>query len=247
MQSYGVALSVRTRSIFKPDATGRESWRTVAAGATFDLCDPDPAYADLSPEERRRVALDRFDDFCVPIDEDRLEKWIAELSVISARREKSEADSALMVEAYVARLKPFPADVVRAALFEARWKFWPTWSELSAEIDRLMAPRAVMRAALEGGKAYEPPEPKEHIDYERRKRLVEEMTKPLLSEILAAEKEAARSRAWPARDERTMSDAELKDLRLARLRNRRLTAPETMTEADLLALADLEEWERGMS
>lgn len=77
-----------------------------------------------------------------------IEGWLAELSVIVARRASEPMDEALRLEAYASRLRAYPADVVRAAVLGKRWQFWPTWAEMAGECDRLSAPRRHMVAAL---------------------------------------------------------------------------------------------------
>lgn len=85
-----------------------------------------------------------------PAPVDTIEEWLAELSVITARRAEDEFTGALRVDAYSRRLAGYPADVVKSALFEGKWKFWPTWAELSEVCDKAVAKRKAMAAALDG-------------------------------------------------------------------------------------------------
>lgn len=78
-----------------------------------------------------------------------IEGWLAELSVVVVRRQDDEFAEALRLEAYASRLRQYPADVARSAILGKTWKFWPAWSEVEAECERLVAPRRHMLAALE--------------------------------------------------------------------------------------------------
>lgn len=111
-------------------------------------------------------------NFLAPADTRQIEAWLAELSVLVARRPAGEFDEAVKLEAYASRLRRFPADVVRHVLIEKTWKFWPTWDELQAACSRLAGTRRAILAALDRPakeeKPIQPPSP------EQRKRLSEE-------------------------------------------------------------------------
>jgi hypothetical protein len=78
-----------------------------------------------------------------------LEEWLAELSVITARRQDDEFAEEVRVTAYARRLARRPADLARAALLEERWRFWPTWADLAEVCERLAAPPlAILRALM---------------------------------------------------------------------------------------------------
>ena len=77
-----------------------------------------------------------------------IEAWLAELSVIVARRQEDEFTETLRVEAYASRLQQFPADVASQALLVETWRFWPSWAELEEVCCRLARPRETMLGAL---------------------------------------------------------------------------------------------------
>lgn len=106
--------------------------------------------------ENREAALADLRKFCTPAPKREIEVWLAELSVLVAKRPGDEVEESLRVEAYAGRLSDFPADVARSALLGKTWKFWPTWEELEKVCNSLASPRVVMIRALERG-----PEPKE--------------------------------------------------------------------------------------
>lgn len=83
----------------------------------------------------------------VPAPIRKIEGWLAELSVIVARREGDEMSEALRLSAYSGRLARYPADVARAALLDHSWRFWPTWEELDGVCNALVSPRRWMIAA----------------------------------------------------------------------------------------------------
>lgn len=103
------------------------------------------------PQDGKDWTADLVRKALTPAPVDSIEEWLAELSVITARRAEDEFTGALRVDAYSRRLGAYPADVVKAALFDSRWKFWPTWAELAEVCDKAVAKRIALAAAL-GGK-----------------------------------------------------------------------------------------------
>ncbi len=100
-----------------------------------------------------------------------IEEWLAELSVITAKRADDQMSEALRLEAYTRRLREYPTDVVRHALLGNRWKFWPTWAELADFCDEAVQVRRAMlealRAALNQEEKPSPPPPLEPTEAER--------------------------------------------------------------------------------
>ncbi len=113
---------------------------------------------DVSPTGDHAAALADLRNFLTPAPVRKIEEWLAELSVIVARRQDDPFADELRVSVYSARLTRFPADVVRSVLIDQTYKFWPTWEELEKRCKALVAPRIQMIAALERGP--EPEEPK---------------------------------------------------------------------------------------
>ena len=99
--------------------------------------------------EARAVVKLEMERLMVAAPEENLEAWLAELSVITSRRQDDEFTETLRLTAYAKRLGKYPADVARAALLEHPWKFWPAWVELEKICDREVACRKAMIAALE--------------------------------------------------------------------------------------------------
>lgn len=94
-----------------------------------------------------------------PATQQMLTEWIAELSVIAPKRADDEFTAALTIRAYASRLADYPADVARAAMLELRWKFFPSWEELGAACDALVAERRATLAGIEAAirRPEEPP------------------------------------------------------------------------------------------
>lgn len=128
-------------------------------------------------EDDRRAALADLRNFDTPAPIREIEAWLAELSVISASRQREGMESALMLEAYASRLATYPADVVRYALLTKSWKWWPTWDELKSVCDAKAGPRRHMIAALQ--KPAPDPEPQRRAatqaERDRIQALVDEM------------------------------------------------------------------------
>ena len=103
-----------------------------------------------------------------------IEAWLAELSVIVARRQDDEFAEELRVTAYAGRLRGFPADVVKQAVLRHTWKFWPSWHELEAVCKQLAAPRQLMIAAMKE-QPKEPDQPRERVSAERAAEIIREV------------------------------------------------------------------------
>jgi hypothetical protein len=120
-------------------------------------------------DEARALALDDLVKFCTPAPVAALEEWLAELSVIVARRKDDDFGDELRLSAYASRLRAYPADIVREALLKHKWKFWPAWAELEAVCERLFSPRKHMMVALKAGPAPKGPEFRQATDDERKR------------------------------------------------------------------------------
>lgn len=146
--------------------------------------------------------------FAAPV-EDQVELWLAELDQIAPRRASSSADDDLRMNAYLSRLMAYPADVVREAVLQHRWRFFPSWAELADVCDELVAHRRAVRAELDRAadrireqemRARALPDEAtcrrtEDEEREARKRAVESVG-DLLSDMLAkAEAEDAKAKA----------------------------------------------------
>lgn len=70
-----------------------------------------------------------------------IEGWIAELSVITAKRTDDDFTESLRLTAYTNRLQHYPADIVAEALLRHTWKFFPSWAELKDVLEDLHRPR----------------------------------------------------------------------------------------------------------
>lgn len=141
VQSCGVKLQERIDwrgSYEKPDGT------IVPARAERKGYD-----AGIATHGQIEAAITKVEASMEAADDRQIKVWIAELSVITARREDSPEAESLRLAAYAGRLADYPADVVRTALLDHRWKFFPTWAELGDVCDQLIAPRQQMKKALE--------------------------------------------------------------------------------------------------
>ena len=98
--------------------------------------------------EGAATALAKVEATMIPTPDRQVEAWLAELSLITARRADTPEADELRLVAYANRLAEYPADVVRGAVLGRTWHFWPTWAELQAECEKLIAPRRAMIAAL---------------------------------------------------------------------------------------------------
>jgi hypothetical protein len=132
---HNVALRMRTEWRYPQD---RPSYEVLVQ------CQMD------GPAENKAALVADLERLMTPAPIREIEGWLAELSVIVARRPQEEVDEAVRLTAYSSRLAQYPADVARHVLLEMRWKFWPTWEELASAADGLTSTRKVMIAAAEG-------------------------------------------------------------------------------------------------
>lgn len=126
-----------------------------------------------TPEARAVVKME-LERLMVPAREESLEAWLAELSVITSRRQDDEFTETLRLTSYAKRLANYPADVARAALLEHSWKFWPAWVELEKVCEREVAARKAMIAALD--REDQPPQ-------ERAARITAERAAEIMREV----------------------------------------------------------------
>ena len=75
--------------------------------------------------------------------------WLAELSVIVARKVDDDATEALRLTAYTSRQSDYRAGVAREALLRRPWRFWPSWAELEEVCKDLRRPRLSMIREIE--------------------------------------------------------------------------------------------------
>lgn len=119
------------------------------------------------------AALRKFE---TPAPSRQIEAWLAELSVITAKRADDDFSEALRIAAYTARLSKYPADVAHAALLGHSWKFWPTWAEVQEICESLSAPRRAMILALSTARGSAPAMPeKARITKEQAEEIIREI------------------------------------------------------------------------
>ena len=99
--------------------------------------------------EARAAAICEIEASMRPAPREEIERWLAELDVITAKRADDEFTDTLRLDAYVKRLSDYPADLVHAALLTVAWRWWPTWEELQRSLDLAVSPRKAMIRALE--------------------------------------------------------------------------------------------------
>lgn len=165
--SHGVILKVKLDGGAVYDANGNMiDFRTHAVGVV----------ATGTPQAKE-AALADLRNFMTPAPISQIEFWLAELSVIVARRADDEFGEELRVSAYSSRLARYPADIVRHALLGMPHKFWPAWSELEAVCNKMASHRRQMIAALERPPASTEPERRPPTEAERARiqALIDEM------------------------------------------------------------------------
>lgn len=92
---------------------------------------------------------DELRGFLTPAPRSALEGWLAELSVITARRQGDEFEEELRLRAYAQRLAAYPADVARHVCLVHSWRFWPSWAEMEEVCRAAVSMRHATIRALE--------------------------------------------------------------------------------------------------
>lgn len=136
--SHGVNLAVRVEGRYPRGENGEilPSY-TVAVGC------------DIAGTNRdREAAKADLLKFQTPAPIREIERWLAELSVLTAGRGADGFSAELLVTAYSSRLAEYPADVARYALLKHRWKWFPSWAEVERVCEAKAGPRRHMIAAL---------------------------------------------------------------------------------------------------
>jgi len=82
-----------------------------------------------------------LEDSMKPASHTDLAKWIFELQTIAPAKRMSDQHEEIRDDAYGRRLRDYPVDVAKQALFGRTWAFFPSWDELKAECDKLVRRR----------------------------------------------------------------------------------------------------------
>lgn len=149
-----------------------------------------------------------------PAPASQIEHWLAELDALTIPRKGDTVDAGMRLAAYTRRLSGFPADVVRHVLLEQTWKFWPTWEELSAALDRWTAPRRVaashLRKADEAASRPRPApfEPPSEEAKARAQQAVDALSEAVMNREPSEDREADERAQWRlARDKKSGREA----------------------------------------
>lgn len=156
---HGVGLMVRYEHRFPTGPNGE----ILPSYAVAVGCELDGDQTGVS------AALADLRNFLTPAPTREIEAWLAELSVIVAKRQDDEFTEELRLSAYASRLAQYPADVVRNVLLTQTYKFWPSWDELEKRLKAIASPRRHMIAALERGMAPTEPSRRPPTEDERRR------------------------------------------------------------------------------
>lgn len=143
-----VALSVRQCGVDLVLSTKTKGGYRREDGVHVPMTWHDRYNAAASSLDQIDAARRRLAYAMTPPQQDQAIGWLAELSVITARRMDDEMTEDLRAAAYSRRLSEFPADIARHALLVHRWKFFPTWAELAEVCEAMMDARKRIEVAL---------------------------------------------------------------------------------------------------
>jgi hypothetical protein len=128
----GSALDIAARDVY----AGRE-----LDGFEFTATAKDDARAIEAAREALRPWLK-------PMQADDALRLIAELALITKRREGDDTTDEATVAAYARRLAEYPTDAAAEVVRTWGGVFWPAWAELQAHLDRKVRARRVFAKAL---------------------------------------------------------------------------------------------------
>jgi len=146
---------------------------SLNAGLAMRLIDGLPMKVTVCGDAvSREAAAEALVPFLAPAPNNQIEEWVAELSVITRRRQDDDITESLRLSAYTSRLAEYPADVAREALLRHKWLFFPAWAELQDVCDKLAAPRRAMIWHLQNAPQAQEPDEREIPSAERRAEMV---------------------------------------------------------------------------
>jgi hypothetical protein len=178
VRSHGVSYSARREITFS--TLGPNGERIPPREPRFLGYDVSGA---VTPE-----LAERIDGFMQPAPINAIEQWLAELSVITAKRIDDDVSEELRLTAYARRLADYPADMVRHVLLDMRWKFFPTWAELGDKLDEMKEMRARLIQSIKEN-VVRPSEPLAT----KSERVVEKCDMEQVKAAVAAQKERERA------------------------------------------------------
>lgn len=130
---------------------------SLNVGLALKVIDGLPVKVSISGEmQARRAAAAAISGFFTPAPSWQIEEWLAELSVITRRKQDDDISEKLRLSAYTSRLAEYPADVAREAVLRHKWLFFPAWAELQDVCDKLASSRRAMVWHLENAQPDEP-------------------------------------------------------------------------------------------
>jgi len=138
MQQYGVTCTVKMETVFPEGINGETTFRQKATSLTVNTA----SSADI------KAALSVIREALYPASVEQIERWLADLSVKTARRRESGAEAELALSVYTGHLREYPGDAVREVLHAYRGQWFPTWGELADALDEYVEPRRMIRDRL---------------------------------------------------------------------------------------------------
>lgn len=146
---------------------------SLNAGLAVRMIEGLPLKVSVAGDALARVeAANALAGFVTPAPKGQIEEWLAELSVITRRRQDDDITENLRLSAYSSRLADYPADVAREALIRHKWLFFPAWAELQDVCDKLAAPRRAMIWHLQNAPQAQEPDEREIPSAEKRAEMV---------------------------------------------------------------------------
>jgi hypothetical protein len=143
-------LARRTPEEVDQAAVWRASQHGIEVFFQYSYYDMSVRACDIQGDADRSAVAAELAGFLTPAPVRVIEGWLAELSVITARRQGDQEEEELRLAAYASRLARYPADVARYVCLGKTWKFWPTWAEMEEICTAKVSARRRLLIELEG-------------------------------------------------------------------------------------------------
>lgn len=144
-ESLGLLRQYIRKSIWRDIYTSSSGWDGYRAG--YEITSDVPTEA----AEEARNRWKAFRQLCAPLRADDILRELTRLMVNSAKRQGEDIDTQIILETWLDDLSDYPADIVLWAFgfWRRNEKFWPTWCEFKALLDRRVEQRRAIMSALE--------------------------------------------------------------------------------------------------
>lgn len=144
LPQYGFMATQETEAVFHEGGRVERRYR----GVRLRRCAPDAAFDSLDVRARAGRAIQLLNLAGESAPKQLISQWVIELRAITARRNATEGEEAITLQALVERLHRWPGYAAKIALCETTYHFFPTWAELEKSLNDAVKPMSDLRYQL---------------------------------------------------------------------------------------------------